>query len=122
MNLKTINNVSPFTLSTVGLNVSGGMTVYAVSLSSGIRAITTPFTLSDGSSMSKSDRCKYLYDASDTTNIEVIKSKVFLASNSTSIFYHSGDLWDCSTVPEEAEMVIEGNKYFSLDSHTLIEV
>lgn len=116
------NNVSPFTLSAVGFNVSGGMTAYAISLSSGIRAITTSFTLSDGSSMSKSDRCKYLYDASDTTNIEVIKSKVFLASNSTSIFYHSSDLWDCSTVPEEAEMVIEGNKYFSLDSHTLIEV
>lgn len=118
----TTNNISPFTLSAVGLNVSGGMTAYAISLSSGTKAITTPFTLSNGSSMSKSDRCKYLYDASDSTNIEVIKSKVFLASNSTSIFYHSSDLWDCSTVPEEAEMVIEGNKYFSLDSHTLIEV
>ena len=71
--------VLPF--SAVGISLSNTNSACAVSTTSTPRAINSAFTDRNGNAITKIDRCNYLYNASNATIIEVIKSKVFVTAN-----------------------------------------
>lgn len=94
----------------------------SVVISNTLRAISQSFVLSDGTSAKKADRIPYLYDTNNNTNVEIIKSKVFMPDNSAEKKLAINSLYDISTVPQETIINIGGKKYYSLDSHTVMEV
>lgn len=108
--------------SAVGISMTGNTSAVSVSINQGVRAIASTFSLTNDLAAVKVDRCSYTYDASGTTDIEVIKNKIFAAANSTSRMFTITDLWDVSTVPAETKLTIGGKTYFSLDAHTIMEV
>lgn len=115
-------NYTDLAFSAVGISLSEDLSACAVSNNQGVRAIGSTFSLTNGLAAVKVDRCNYTYDASSTTDIEVVKNKIFVAVNSTSRMFTITDLWDVSTVPAETKLTIGGKTYFSLDAHTIMEV
>lgn len=114
------STVLPF--SAVGISLSNTNSACAVSNTDTIRAIKSTFTDRNGNVITKIDRCNYLYDTSDATSVEVIKSKVFVTANSASRAFTTTGLWDVSTVPAEATINIDTKQYYALDAHTIMEV
>ena len=112
--------VLPF--SAVGISLSNTNSACAVSTTSTPRAINSAFTDRNGNAITKIDRCNYLYNASNATIIEVIKSKAFVTANSSSHAFTTTGLWDVSTVPAEATINIDTKQYYALDAHTIMEV
>ena len=115
-------NAATLTFSAVGISMAGNTSAVSVSNIQTTRAIASTFSLTNGLAAVKVDRCNYTYDASSTTNVEIIKNKIFVAANSTSKMFTVADLWDVSTVPAETKLTIGGKTYFSLDAHTIMEV
>lgn len=115
-------NATALTFSAVGISMTGNTSAVSISNVQGLRAIASVFSLTNGLAAVKVDRCNYTYDASSTTDIEVVKNKIFVAVNSTSRMFTITDLWDVSTVPAETKLTIGGKTYFSLDAHTIMEV
>lgn len=116
-------------ISFVGISIPGNIDGFAISINMTQRAITQAFSLNNNRSASKIDRCNYLYEStSNATNIEVIKNKIFVASGgssssgSVSKMFSFDDMWDVSEIPAETKLSINGKNYFSLDSHTIIEI
>lgn len=116
------NNSTGFLFSAVGISLSNTNSAYAVSTTSTTRAINRTFTDRNGNVITKIDRCNYLYNASNATSVEVIKSKVFVTANSASRAFTTTGLWDVSTVPAEATINIDTKQYYALDAHTIMEV
>ena len=114
------STVLPF--SAVGISLSSTNSACAVSNTDTIRAINSTFTDRNGNAVAKIDRCNYLYNASNATSVEVIKSKVFVTANSASRAFTTTGLWDVSTVPAEATINIDTKQYYALDAHTIMEV
>lgn len=114
------STVLPF--SAVGISLSNTNSACAVSNSDTIRAINSTFTDRNGNAITKIDRCNYLYNASNATSVEVIKSKAFVTANSSSHAFTTTGLWDVSTVPAEATINIGTKQYYALDEHTIMEV
>ena len=115
-------NYTVLAFSAVGISLSEDLSACAVSNVSSTRAIASTFSLTNGLAAVKVDRCNYTYDGSSTTDIEIIKNKIFVAANSTSRMFTITELWDVSTVPAETKLTIGGKTYFSLDTHTIMEV
>lgn len=115
-------NYTNLAFSAVGISLSEDLSACAVSNNQGVRAIGSTFSLTNDLAAVKVDRCNYIYDASSTTDIEVVKNKIFVAVNSTSKMFTITELWDVSTVPAETKLTIGGKTYFSLDAHTIMEV
>lgn len=115
-------NAATLTFSAVGISMTGNTSAVSASINQGVRAIASTFSLTNDLAAVKVDRCNYTYDASSTTDIEIIKNKIFVAANSTSRMFTITDLWDVSTVPAETKLTIGGKTYFSLDAHTIMEV
>lgn len=115
-------NYTIFAFSAVGISLSEDLSACAVSNKQDVRAIGSTFSLTNDLAAVKVDRCNYTYDASSTTDIEVVKNKIFVAVNSKSRMFTITDLWDVSTVPAETKLTIGGKTYFSLDAHTIMEV
>ena len=113
---------SVLTFSAVGISLSSTNSACAVSTTSTPRAINSAFTDRNGNAITKIDRCNYLYNASNATIIEVIKSKAFVTANSSSHAFTTTGLWDVSTVPAEATINIDTKQYYALDAHTIMEV
>lgn len=116
-------------ISIVGISMPENIDGFAFSTYASQRAITQAFSLNNNRSASKIDRCNYLYEStSNATNIEVIKNKIFVASGgssssgSVSKMFSFDDMWDVSEIPAETKLSINGKNYFSLDSHTIIEI
>lgn len=116
-------------ISIVGISMPENIDGFAISTYASQRAITQAFSLNNNHSASKIDRCNYLYEStSNETNIEVIKNKIFVASGgssssgSVSKMFSFDDMWDVSEIPAETKLSINGKNYFSLDSHTIIEI
>lgn len=115
-------------ISIVGISMPENIDGFAISTYASQRAITQAFSLNNNRSASKIDRCNYLYEStSNATNIEVIKNKIFVASGgssseSVSKMFSFDDMWDVSEIPAETKLSINGKNYFSLDSHTIIEI
>ena len=126
----THNTLASVPISIVGISAPENIEGFAVSTTASPRAITQAFSLNNNRSASKIDRCNYLYEStSNETNIEVIKNKIFVAaaaggssSSSASKMFSFDDMWDVSEIPAEAKLSINGKNYFSLDSHTIIEI
>ena len=114
------STVLPF--SAVGISLSSTNSACAVSTTGTTRAINSAFTDMNGNVITKIDRCNYLYNASNATIIEVIKSKAFVTANSSSHAFTTTGLWDVSTVPAEAAINIGTKQYYALDAHTIMEV
>lgn len=114
------STVLPF--SAVGISLSSTNSACAASNTDTIRAINSAFTDRNGNAITKIDRCNYLYNASNATIIEVIKSKAFVTANSSSHAFTTTGLWDVSTVPAEATINIGTKQYYALDAHTIMEV
>lgn len=113
---------SVLTFSAVGISLSSTNSACAASNTDTIRAINSTFTDRNGNAITKIDRCNYLYNASNATIIEVIKSKVFVTANSSNHAFTTTGLWDVSTVPAEAAINIGTKQYYALDAHTIMEV
>ena len=73
-------------------------------------------------SYKKADRINYRYSANNPNSLETVHNKAFLDTESTDLEFVCANLWDCSTVTPSTSMVISGKTYYSLDSHTLLEV
>lgn len=116
------HNSTNLLFSAVGILLSSTNSACAVSNTDTIRAIKSTFTDRNGNAVTKIDRCNYLYDTSDATSVEVIKSKVFVTANSSSHAFTTTGLWDVSTVPAEATINIDTKQYYALDAHTIMEV
>lgn len=116
------HNSTNLLFSAVGILLSSTNSACAVSNTDTIRAIKSTFTDRNGNAVTKIDRCNYLYDTSDATSVEVIKSKVFVTANSASRAFTTTGLWDVSTVPAEAAINIGTKQYYALDAHTIMEV
>lgn len=114
------STVLPF--SAVGISLSSTNSACAASTTGTTRAINRAFTDMNGNVITKIDRCNYLYNASNATIIEVIKSKAFVTANSSSHAFTTTGLWDVSTVPAEATINIGTKQYYALDAHTIMEV
>lgn len=116
-------NYTDLAFSAVGISLSEDLSACAISTNGpSVRAIRNTFSLTNDLAAVKVDRCNYIYDASSTTDIEVVKNKIFVAVNSTSKMFTITELWDVSTVPAETKLTIGGKTYFSLDAHTIMEV
>lgn len=115
-------NSTVLSFSAVGILLSSTNSACAVSNTDTIRAIKSTFTDRNGNAVTKIDRCNYLYNASNATIIEVIKSKAFVTANSSSHAFTTTGLWDVSTVPAEATINIDTKQYYALDAHTIMEV
>lgn len=123
------NTLASASISIVGISMPENIDGFAISTYASQRAITQAFSLNNNRSASKIDRCNYLYEStSNATNIEVIKNKIFVASGgsssseSVSKMFSFDDMWDVSEIPAETKLSINGKNYFSLDSHTIIEI
>lgn len=123
------NTLASASISIVGISMPENIDGFAISSYASQRAITQAFSLNNNRSASKIDRCNYLYEStSNETNIEVIKNKIFVASGgssssgSVSKMFSFDDMWDVSEIPAEVKLSINGKNYFSLDSHTIIEI
>lgn len=115
-------NATILAFSAVGISMTGNTSAVSVSNISSTRAIASTFSLTNDLAAVKVDRCNYTYDALSTTDIEVVKNKIFVAVNSTSRMFTITELWDVSTVPADQKLAIGGKTYFSLDAHTIMEV
>lgn len=115
-------NVTVLSFSAVDISMTGNTSAVSISNMQDVRAIASTFSLTNDLAAVKVDRCSYTYDASSTTDVEIIKNKIFVAANSTSRMFTIADLWDVSTVPAETKLTIGGKTYFSLDAHTIMEV
>lgn len=115
-------NNNPLEISVVC--VDDGIKAYSgvYSINGSVRAINKKFTKSDSTSVFKADRLNYIYDQDNNTNVELIKSKVFLTDNTTLREASLNSIYDISTVPAEIVINIGGKSYFTLDSHTVMEV
>lgn len=99
-------------------NVSG----YSGHYLAGANAISQPFYMNDGSSIVKTDRLPYIYDSNNETNVEIIANKVFITSNSSNRKVSLKSFCDVSTVAANQIMYVNNKKYYSVDTHTLMEV
>lgn len=104
--------------------IDDGFKAYAgaYSVNGSVRAIKRKFLTSDDNSVFKTDRLNYTYDPNNSTNVEVIKSKVFLTDNSSIRTAAVESIYDISAVPAETIVNIGGKTYFSIDEHTIMEV
>ncbi len=68
------------------------------------------------------DRLPFTYNSSDSTKIELIKSKTFVEGGTTNRAFETGKIIDSTTVTADRDISINSTKYYALDSNTLMEV
>lgn len=60
------------------------------------------------------------YDYPATGQVEIIENKAFLES--TALTVQVDGLYDCTTVTPDQLIMMDGNQYYCVDNHTLMEV
>lgn len=97
------------------------ITAYSSSYSSSY-LIQSNFLTSNNVSVKKTDRVPYTNDLNNDASIEIIKNKVFILSNSNTKTLIANKLWDTSTVVSNCQFSIDDKNFYSLDSHTIMEI
>ena len=119
---RTIINASitsyPVSVIVIGSPVNG----YAMGTTTAKRAASSSIILSNNTNAKFVHRLPYMYNTSDTTNIEIVKSKVLVAENTENKLLVLNNVYDVSTVPADNKIIIDNKKYFCLDNHTIMEV
>lgn len=80
------------------------------------------FVTSGGQVYKKVDRLPYTYNSSDSTKIELIKSKTFVENSTTNRAFEISKIIDSTTVTADQIISIDSTKYYALDSNTLMEI
>ena len=99
-----------------------GSAVSAISVGVTTPAIAQRFCLSDDIQIIKRDRLNYAYQTDSAVDQELIRSKVFVTPNEAVRVLELKELYDISTVAANTVLTIDGKVFYSLDSHTLMEV
>ena len=68
------------------------------------------------------NRLPYTYNSSDSTKIELIKSKTFVENNTTNRAFETDKMIDSTTVTANQVISINSTKYYALDNNTLMEI
>lgn len=87
-------------------------------------AIQGTFQLSDSTAAHKVDRLPYAYADNNPAYIQKIGEKVFCTGDDQAAVYlfACDKLLDTSKISRNNTVVLDGNTYFALDEHTLMEV
>lgn len=80
------------------------------------------FVLSDSTAANCLHRLPYNYSSSDATQIEIIKSKVYLAANSADKAFVTNAVYDSSNCTPDSLFNIGNKRYYSLDKNTIVEI
>lgn len=84
--------------------------------------MTSDFVSTGGQVYQKVDRLPYTYNSSDSTKIELIKSKTFVENSTTNRAFETSKIIDSTTVTADQIISIDSTKYYALDSNTLMEI
>lgn len=84
--------------------------------------MTSDFVSTGGQVYQKVDRLPYTYNSSDSTKIELIKSKTFVENSTTNRAFETSKIIDSTTVTADQVISINSTKYYALDSNTLMEI
>ena len=84
--------------------------------------MSSGFKTAGGQVYTRVDRLPYTYNSSDSTKIELIKSKTFVENSTTNRAFETGKIIDSTTVTADQIISINSTKYYALDSNTLMEI
>ena len=84
--------------------------------------MSSGFVSTGGQVYQKVDRLPFTYNSSDSTKIELIKSKTFVEGSTTNRAFETGKIIDSTTVTADQIISINSTKYYALDSNTLMEI
>ena len=84
--------------------------------------MSSGFVSTGGQVYKKVDRLPYTYNSSDSTKIELIKSKTFVEGSTTNRAFETDKMIDSTTVTADRDISINSTKYYALDSNTLMEI
>lgn len=84
--------------------------------------MSSDFKTAGGQVYTKVDRLLYTYNSSDSTKIELIKSKMFVEKRTTNRAFEANKIIDSTTVTADRDIFINSTRYYALDSHTLMEI
>lgn len=101
---------------------NNAISIYAVKSGSTDRIISSDFKTIGGQVYKKVDRLLYTYNSSDSTKIELIKSKMFVEKGTTNRAFEISKIIDSTTVTAGRDISINSTRYYVLDSHTLMEI
>ncbi len=100
---------------------NNAISIYAVK-SGSTNIISSVFKTTGGQEYTKIDRLLYTYNSSDSTKIELIKSKMFVEKETTNRAFEVNKIIDSTTVTAGRDISINSTRYYVLDSHTLMEI
>lgn len=84
--------------------------------------MSSGFKTTGGQVYARVDRLPFTYNSSDSTKIELIKSKTFVEGSTTNRAFETGKIIDSTTVTADRNISINSTKYYALDSNTLMEI
>lgn len=84
--------------------------------------MSSDFKTTGGQVYAKVDRLPYTYNSSDSTKIELIKSKTFVEGGTTNRAFETSKIIDSTIVTADRDISINSTKYYALDSNTLMEI
>ena len=100
---------------------NNAISIYAVQFDS-TNIISSVFKTIGGQEYKKIDRLLYTYNSSDSTKIELLKSKAFVEKGTTNRAFEISKIIDSTTVTAGRDISINSTRYYVLDSHTLMEI
>lgn len=102
---------------------NNAISIYAVQRNNSTNNImSSDFKTIGGQEYTKVDRLLYTYNSSDSTKIELIKSKMFVEKGTTNRAFEISKIIDSTTVTAGRDISINSTRYYVLDSHTLMEI
>lgn len=84
--------------------------------------MSSGFKTTGGQVYTRVDRLPFTYNSSDSTKIELIKSKTFVEGGTTNRAFETSKIIDSTTVTADRDISINSTKYYALDSNTLMEI
>lgn len=84
--------------------------------------MSSGFKTTGGQVYASINRLPYTYNSSDSTKIELIKSKTFVEGGSTNRAFETSKIIDSTTVTADRDISINSTKYYALDNNTLMEI
>lgn len=101
---------------------NNAISIYAVQQRDSTNIMSSVFKTTGGQEYTKVDRLLYTYNSSDSTKIELIKSKMFVEKGTTNRAFEISKIIDSTTVTADRDISINSTRYYALDSHTLMEI
>ena len=84
--------------------------------------MSSGFVSTGGQVYTRVDRLPFTYNSSDSTKIELIKSKTFVENETTNRAFETSKIIDSTTVTADQIISINSTKYYVIDSNTLMEI